>query len=80
LLFTTGLSDQQVGYWEPAKMVAKLRTTKTDDNEILLLTKLHSGHGGQAGRFDYIRNLAKQYALIVDLFVNDEKEDLAAKN
>ncbi len=80
LLFTTGLSDQQVGYWEPAKMVAKLRATKTNDNEILLLTRLHSGHGGQAGRFDYIRNLAKQYALIVALFVNDEKENLAAKN
>ncbi len=80
LLFTTGLSDQQVGYWEPAKMVAKLRTTKTDSNEILLLTKLHSGHGGQAGRYDYIRSLAKQYAFIVDAFMQDKKDDLVAKN
>jgi len=80
MLFTTGLSDQQVGYWEPAKMVAKLRATKSSNNEILLTTQLRSGHGGQAGRFDYIRSLAKQYALIVDLFVNDEKEDVDPEN
>ncbi len=80
LLFTTGLSDQQVGYWEPAKMVAKLRATKTDDNEIILTTSLHAGHGGQAGRFDYIRTLAKQYAFIVDAFMNDKKDDVIAKN
>jgi protease II len=79
MLFTTGLSDQQVGYWEPAKMVAKLRTTKTDDNEILLLTRLHSGHGGQAGRYEYIRNLAKQYAFIIDAFMKDKKADVVAK-
>ena len=74
LLFTTGLSDQQVGYWEPAKMVAKLRATKTDTNEIVLTTNLHAGHGGQAGRFDYIRSLAKRYAFIIDAFMKDEKE------
>ena len=81
MLFTTGLSDQQVGYWEPAKMVAKLRATKTDTNELLLDTRLHSGHGGQAGRFDYIRTLAKHYALIIELFVQDEKDkdELTAK-
>ncbi len=80
LLFTTGLSDQQVGYWEPAKMVAKLRATKTDDNEIILTTSLHAGHGGQAGRFDYIRTLAKQYAFIIDAFMKDKKDDVVAKN
>ena len=51
LLFFTGLNDTRVGYWEPAKMVAKLRATKTDDNVLLLKTDFSSGHGGGSGRF-----------------------------
>ena len=57
-----------------------LITAKTDTNEILLLTKLYSGHGGQAGRFDYIRSLAKQYAFIIDAFKKDEKKIIADKD
>jgi len=68
LYFFTGLSDQRVGYWEPAKMVAKLRDYKTDDNVILLKTNLHAGHGGASGRYAGLRESAFQMSLIFDLF------------
>lgn len=67
LLFFTGLNDTRVGYWEPAKMVAKLRATKTDDNLLLLKTNFSSGHGGGSGRFTGFREAAYQLALIYDL-------------
>ena len=50
LLVTTGLHDSQVQYWEPAKWVAKLRATKTDENRLLLKTHMDAGHGGGSGR------------------------------
>ena len=71
MLFFTGINDQRVGYWEPAKMVAKLRATKTDDNLILLKTDLSSGHGGGSGRFAGIEQLAYKYALLFDLLKRD---------
>jgi protease II len=68
LLFFTGLNDTRVGYWEPAKMVAKLRATKTDDSVVLLKTDFSNGHGGGSGRFAGFRDSAYKLALIYDLY------------
>lgn len=67
LLVTTGLHDSQVQYWEPAKWVAKLRAMKTDNNRLLLKTNLEAGHGGASGRFKRYREVALDYAFILDL-------------
>ncbi|WP_340155204.1 prolyl oligopeptidase family serine peptidase [uncultured Winogradskyella sp.] len=67
LLFFTGLNDTRVGYWEPAKMVAKLRATKTDDNVLLLKTDFSNGHSGGSGRFAGFRDSAYRLALIFEL-------------
>jgi oligopeptidase B len=63
ILVTTSLHDSQVGYWEAAKYVARLRTLKTDSNDLLLKTKLEpAGHGGASGRYDQIKDLSFIYA------------------
>ncbi|MGN6494520.1 MAG: S9 family peptidase [Agriterribacter sp.] len=67
LLVTTGLHDSQVQYFEPAKWVAKLRVTKTDNNLLLLHTDMDYGHGGASGRFDYLKNIALEYAFLFAL-------------
>ena len=67
---STGLHDSQVQYWEPAKWVAKLRTLKTDPNPLYLDTHLEAGHGGASGRFEAIRETAKEYAFLLDLETN----------
>ena len=67
LLVTTGLHDSQVQYWEPAKWVAKLRDYKTDDNILLLHTNMKAGHGGSSGRFEYLKEIALEYAFIMHL-------------
>ena len=67
LLVTTGLHDSQVQYWEPAKWVAKLRATKTDDNVLLLKTDLEAGHGGVSGRYKRYEDIAFEYAFLLDL-------------
>ena len=67
LLITTGLHDSQVQYWEPAKWIAKLRDTATGDSKILLHTNMEAGHGGASGRFRALRELAMEYAFILDL-------------
>lgn len=79
MLFTTGVNDTRVGYWEPAKMVAKLRDMKTDDNLLLLKTNLSAGHGGGSGRYDGLKELAYKYAVIFDIFAEDIKEEAAEK-
>ena len=53
-----GLSDPRVTYWEPAKWVAKLRATKTDENTIVFRTNMDAGHGGASGRFDRLNETA----------------------
>lgn len=68
MFFFTGINDSRVGYWEPAKMVAKLRTLKTDKNVLLLKTNLNAGHGGDSGRYSSYKELAMKYALIFDLY------------
>lgn len=67
LLVTTGLHDSQVQYWEPAKWVAKLRATKTDQNPLLLHTNMETGHSGASGRFEYLKEVALGYAFLLDL-------------
>lgn len=64
---STGLHDSQVQYWEPAKWVAKLREFKTDDNLLFLDTNMEAGHGGASGRFQALKETAKEYAFILDL-------------
>ena len=67
ILVTTGLHDSQVQYWEPAKWVAKLRDYKTDSNVIFLHTNMNTGHGGASGRFDSLKEVAKDYAFLLQL-------------
>ena len=67
LLVTTGLHDSQVQYWEPAKWVAKLREFRTNDKKLLLHTNMDAGHGGASGRFEAIKEVAEEYAFILDL-------------
>ena len=66
ILVTAGLNDPRVGYWEPAKWVAKLRANKTDANTLLLKTNMGAGHGGSSGRYDYLEEMAFRYAFILD--------------
>jgi len=65
MLVKTGLNDSQVMYWEPAKYVAKLRTLKADTNVLLLKTNMGAGHGGASGRYDYLREIALDYAFLL---------------
>jgi len=67
MLVTTGYFDSQVQYWEPAKWVAKLRELKTDDNILLLHTNMDVGHGGASGRFDSLKETARDYSFILVL-------------
>lgn len=64
MLVTAGLNDPRVTYWEPAKWVAKLRVTKTDDNVLLLKTNMGAGHAGRSGRFEGLREDAEEAAFI----------------
>jgi oligopeptidase B len=65
MLVKTSLYDSQVMYWEPAKYVAKLRTLKTDDRSLLLVTNMQAGHGGASGRYDYLKEIAFDYAFLL---------------
>jgi oligopeptidase B len=64
---STGLHDSQVQYWEPAKWVAKLRNLKTNDNLLFLDTNMDAGHGGASGRFQALKDLAKEFSFLLDL-------------
>jgi oligopeptidase B len=54
-----------VGYWEPAKYVAKLRTLKTDKHVLLFQTNMEAGHGGSSGRYDHLHEKAFEFAFIL---------------
>ncbi|XZF65406.1 MAG: S9 family peptidase [Gloeotrichia echinulata DVL01] len=66
LLITAGLNDSRVKYWEPAKWIAKLRELKTDNNILLLKTNMDAGHSGASGRYETLREIAFEYAFILD--------------
>ncbi|WP_299779594.1 S9 family peptidase [uncultured Formosa sp.] len=70
LLITTGFWDSQVQYWEPAKWIAKLRATKTDDNLLIMDCNMDVGHGGASGRFERYKINALEYAFLLDLEYN----------
>ncbi len=65
ILVKTSFNDSQVMYWEPAKYVAKLRTLKTDSRPLLLKTNMDGGHGGSSGRYDRIKEIALNYAFLL---------------
>ena len=67
MLVTTGLHDSQVQYFEPAKWVAKLREVKLDNNQLLFDINMDAGHGGASGRFESLKEVAKEYAFLLDL-------------
>jgi oligopeptidase B len=64
-LIKVSLNDSQVPYWEGAKFVARMRTMKTDNNPLLLKTNMGAGHGGSSGRYDYLREVAFDYAFML---------------
>ena len=68
MLITAGLHDSQVQYWEPAKWIAKLRDLKVNNNNLLIMeTNMKAGHGGASGRFESLKEVALEYAFIMDL-------------
>ena len=66
MLITAGLNDPRVKYWEPAKWTAKLRELKTDDHLLLLKTNMSAGHGGASGRYEFLKEIAFEYAFVID--------------
>ena len=65
MLVLAGLTDHRVTYWEPAKWVARLRSTKRGDNILILKTNMGAGHGGKSGRFESLRETAEEFAFIL---------------
>ena len=72
MLIRAGLNDTRVQYWEPAKWTAKLRAMKTDRNRLLLKTNMGAGHGGVSGRYSHLRELAFDYAFVLDVMGIEE--------
>ena len=66
LLVTAGYNDSQVGYFEPAKWVAKLRRNKTDQNPLIFRTNMTAGHSGDSGRFGRVEEDAFINAFLLD--------------
>jgi oligopeptidase B len=64
---STGLHDSQVQYWEPAKWVAKLRVLKTNSKQLFLDINMEAGHGGASGRFESLKEVAKEFSFLLDL-------------
>lgn len=74
MFVTAGLNDPRVQYWEPAKWVARLRALKTDQNLLLLKTHMGAGHQGASGRYDYLREIAQDYAFFLMILKISEPE------
>lgn len=64
-LHAGGLHDPRVGYWEPAKLVCKIREAKTDDNMLLFKCELGAGHFSVTGRFERLKEIAEEYAFLL---------------
>ena len=70
MLVRSSYNDSQVMYWEPAKYVAKLRSLKTDSNPLLFKINMDpAGHGGMSGRYDRLKDVAYDYAFILEQLV-----------
>ncbi len=67
LLITTGYWDSQVQYWEPAKWIARLRVLRKGDNQLMMHCNMDAGHGGASGRFERYKEVALEYAFLLDL-------------
>ena len=67
MYISTGLYDSQVQYWEPAKWIAKLRVYKTNNKQLYLDTNMEAGHGGASGRFEALKEVAKEFTFLLDL-------------
>ena len=67
MYISTGLHDSQVQYWEPAKWIAKLRVLKTNSKQLFLDTNMEAGHGGASGRFEALKEVAKEFSFLLDL-------------
>jgi oligopeptidase B len=67
MLITGGLNDPRVAYWEPSKWTAKLRRMKTDQNRLILKMNMGAGHGGASGRYDFLKEIAFEYAFLFDV-------------
>lgn len=65
MLVTTGLWDSQVQYYEPAKWVARLRQVNTGTRPILFHVNMDAGHGGKAGRYEQMREVAREYGFLI---------------
>jgi oligopeptidase B len=65
ILATGGLSDPRVTYWEPAKWAARVRRSSTSGDPVLLKINMEAGHGGASGRFDFLKEIALDYAFAV---------------
>lgn len=70
MLVTTGLWDSQVQYYEPAKWVAKLRRYNTGSQPVLMHVNLEAGHGGKSGRYEHMREIAREYGFVIALAEN----------
>jgi oligopeptidase B len=68
ILVRTSFNDSQVGYWEPAKYVARMRAVRTGDNLLLFRTNMGAGHGGASGRYDALRETAFDFAFLLSQF------------
>lgn len=77
LYITTGINDPRVGYWEPAKWVARLRALRTDDNTLVLKTNMGAGHFGKSGRFNHLKEAAEGYAFVLDRLGVTAKQEVA---
>jgi oligopeptidase B len=81
MLVKTSLNDSQVMYWEPAKYVARLRTLKTNpDTPLLLHVNMDAGHGGASGRYDYLKEIAFDYAFILTQLAVEVYTDFPTPN
>lgn len=65
MLVKVSLNDSQVPYWEGAKLVARIRDMRTDNNPLLLKVNMGAGHGGSSGRYDYLHEVAYDYAYML---------------
>lgn len=71
VLATGGLSDPRVTYWEPSKWIARLRATTTGKAPMLLKMNMEAGHGGASGRFDFLKEIAFDYAFAIKAIEGD---------